>query len=152
MNELPIVQFLYRRNQTINMMGEKTTEYALSEAADRTAKEIGFDLVDFSVYPNPDREPLGYDCFMEIKNRGEVLDLENVRKVLQKNMSEGNPSLGNKLDRGFMAPIRLMLLKQGAYQEYKNMMIERGTSGSQMKPIHVIITEEQRDFFFARVQ
>ena len=33
-------------------MGEKTTEVALRTAAEDTAKQLGFDMIDFTVYPD----------------------------------------------------------------------------------------------------
>lgn len=48
-NDTPTIQFLYRIDQTVSIMGEKTTEAALRMAAEGTAKELDFELIDFSM-------------------------------------------------------------------------------------------------------
>ena len=49
---LPILEFIGRIDQTVSIMGEKTTEVALRTAAEDTAKQLGFDMIDFTVYPD----------------------------------------------------------------------------------------------------
>ena len=51
-NAAPMVEFQYRTDKTVSLMGEKTTEAALRFAEEETAKECGFLLVDSSVYPD----------------------------------------------------------------------------------------------------
>ena len=47
-NAAPMVEFQYRTDKTVSLMGEKTTEAALRFAEEETAKECGFLLVDSS--------------------------------------------------------------------------------------------------------
>ena len=65
---LPILEFIGRIDQTVSIMGEKTTEVALRTAAEDTAKQLGFDMIDFTVYPDVEHVPPRYTYFMEIES------------------------------------------------------------------------------------
>ena len=87
-NNTPTIQFLYRIDQTVSLMGEKTTEVALRGAAENTAKDLGFELIDFSMYPDQDTSPVRYVYFMEIGNMPEGLKLKEIRYVLEQNLAK----------------------------------------------------------------
>ena len=144
----PTVQFLYRIDQTVSIMGEKTTEVALRAAAENTAKELGFELIDFSMYPDLDAKPVRYLFFMEIGKHPEGLRPKEIRFVLEKKLAEANPSMGDKVKNGICGPTKLNFLEPETYMLYRDLMISKGASSGQLKPVRVINNEIQRKFFF----
>ncbi len=146
-NRTPLVEFQYRIDKTVSLMGEKTTEMALRVAADRTAKECGFMLVDSSFYP--DTENVRYVCVMEIDRVPKELKEETVRSALEKNLERINPSYGEKLRSGLIKPLKLVFAQPETYVLYKEMMLLKGNSIAQLKPVTVIGNELQKRFFFA---
>ncbi len=78
-------------------MGEKTTEIALRRAAEDTAKECGFDLIDCSVYPDTDN--IRYVYLMEIAKIPENLSKDMLRDSFEKNLAKANPSMGDKVKK-----------------------------------------------------
>ena len=140
------MEFQYRIDKTVSLMGEKTTELALRVAAEKTTEECGFMLVDSSVYA--DSEDVRYVCIMEIDRVPRELREETILSCLEKNLAEVNPSYGDKVKNGLIKPVRLLFAQPETYVLYKEVMLMRGNSIAQIKPVTVIDNEDQKKFFF----
>lgn len=149
---LPILEFIGRIDQTVSVMGEKTTEVALRTAAEDTAKQLGFDMIDFTVYPDVEHVPPRYTYFMEIENLPEGMKAKEIRFVLEKNLAKANPSMGDKVSKGVCAPTKLNILEPETYSLYHDLMVMKGTAPAQIKPVHIICNELQRKFFFSQTE
>lgn len=147
-NNTPVMQFLYRIDQTVSIMGEKTTEIALRAAAENTAKELDFELIDFSMFPDLDATPVRYLYFMEIGRMPEGLRPKEIRYVLEKNLAAANPSMGDKVKKGICGATKLNILEPETYMLYRDLMLMKGIASGQLKPVRVITNELQRKFFF----
>lgn len=150
--KLPIMEFLGRIDQTVSVMGEKTTEVALRTAADNTAEQLGFEMIDFSVYPDVDYVPPRYTYFMEIDKLPEGLRAKEIRFALERNLAKANPSMGDKVARGICAPTKLNILEPETYGLYRDLMVMKGAIATQIKPVRVIHNEMQRRFFFGQTE
>lgn len=149
---LPILEFIGRIDQTVSVMGEKTTEVALRTAAENTAKQLCFDMIDFTVYPDVEHVPPRYTYFMEIENLPEGMKAKEIRFVLEKNLAKANPSMGDKVVKGICAPTKLNILEPETYSLYRDLMVMKGTAPAQLKPVRVIRNELQRKFFFSQTE
>ena len=147
-NELPTLQFLYRIDQTVSIMGEKSTEVAIRTAAENTAKELGFELIDFSMYPDLDARPVRYLYFMELGKIPDGLKAKEIRYVLEKKLAEANPSMGAKVAAGICGATKLNIVEPETYMLYRDLMVAKGTASGQVKPVSIITNELQRKFFF----
>ncbi len=147
-NALPTMQFLYRIDQTVSIMGEKTTEVALQAAAENTAKELDFELIDFSMYPDTEASPVRYAYFMELGKVPDGLRAKEIRYVLEKKLAEANPSMGDKVKTGKCGATRLNILEPESYMLYRDLMLSKGVASGQLKPVRIITNELQRRFFF----
>ena len=145
----PTVEFMYRIDQTVSIMGEKTTEEALRMSADGTAKELGFELIDFSVWPDMKASPVRYQYFMEIGANPYKATPKVIRMVLEEQLAKANPSMGDKVKEGVCGDTRLNFLEKESYALYRDMMVKKGVASSQLKPVRVISNEIQRKYFFA---
>jgi hypothetical protein len=145
-----MIEFLYRTDKTVSLMGEKTTELALREAADRTARECGFLLVDSSVYP--DRQEVRYVYIMEIDRVPAGLTEQEVVESLERHLADVNPSYGDKVKGGLISPARIVFSQPETYVLYKDMMLLRGNAVAQLKPVTVITNDLQKNFFFTLVE
>ena len=146
-NATPMVEFQYRIDKTVSLMGEKTTEMALRTAADRTAQKCGFLLVDNSVYP--DTENLQYVYIMEIDRVPQDLTEEKIHDCLEKYLAQVNPSYADKVQNSLINPSKILFAQPETYILYKEMMLMRGNAIAQLKPVTVIGNEMQKRFFFA---
>ncbi len=146
-NRTPMIQFQYRIDQTISVLGEKTTELVLRGVAERVEKELGYDMDDFSVFGDVDSVPMRYVMLMEA-TLPEGLNPDTVAAELDKGVCEGNPSYGDKVAKGMLDHLRLLFLQPETYLLYRDVMISKGASSAQLKPPR-IVNEIQRRFFMA---
>ena len=151
-NKTPKVQFMYRVNRTINLAEEKTTEKALQICVEKTAKEMGIDLADFSVYPNTDVTPNRYDFLIEPMREVTEFDMDALRESIFKNLCEANPVYRDCYDDHWLDKPEVYFLQPETSILYRDMMVYRGSSMNQLKPVRVIMNEKQRKFFFGLLQ
>lgn len=144
----PTIRFLYRVDQTVNITGEKTTETALRYAVSNASKELGIDMIDYCMYPDVDSVPMRYVFLVEIEELPVGVTKEQFRACIDKHLAVANPSMGKKIETGVCAPSGLILLQKETFLLYRDMMIMLGSSASQLKPVHIIMNEKQRKFFF----
>jgi hypothetical protein len=150
-NELPLIRFQYRIDQMVDILDDHTTELALTKTATDTAKELSFELVDFSVFPDRDAMPPRYTYLMEVGNIPDGLTVETIRKKLNEKLCGYNPDLKSYIDKGLCAPVELHIEQDETYMLYRDLMVMKGRSSAQIKPVRIIINEFQRKFFFGLI-
>ena len=124
-------------------------ELCAAEVADEYEcglKDCGFLLVDSSFYP--DTKEAQYVCLMEIDRVPQELTEETIRSCLDKHLSQLNPSYGEKVRSGLINPVKLIFAQPETYVLYKELMLMKGYSIAQLKPVSVIDNDIQKGFFF----
>ena len=149
--QTPTIEFMYRANQTVNLMGEKTTEVALREVARQLSQKCGFSMVDYCMYPNPEAIPVRYEFLIEPSRLPDDFDWQKARNILDECLSEANPSMGDKLARGIAGKSKLYFLEEETTLLYRDMMIMKGVSSAQLKPVRVIDNVVKHNFFYALI-
>ncbi len=150
-NNTPTIEFLFRADQTVNLVGEKTTEYALRQVVKQTVAKCGFEMIDYCMYPNPDAEPVRYEFLIEPVHLPDNFDYESVRDELDKALSIANPSMGDKLEKGIVGKSQLYFLQEETTLLYRDMMIMKGVSSAQLKPVRVIDNLLKKNFFYVLI-
>jgi hypothetical protein len=150
-NELPLIRFQYRIDQMVDILDDHTTELALTKTATDTATELGFELVDFSIFPDRDAMPPRYTYLMEIGNLPDGLTVEMIRSRLNEKLCGYNPDLKAYIDKGLCAPVELHIVQDETYMLYCDLMVMKGRNSAQIKPVRIIINEFQRKFFFGLI-
>lgn len=149
--QTPTVEFLYRANQTVNLMGEKTTEVALREVARQLAQKCGFTMVDYCMYPNPEAIPVRYEFLIEPNGLPDDFDWQKARDILDECLSQANPSMGDKLARGIAGKSKLYFLEEETTLLYRDLMTMKGVSSAQLKPVRIIDNLVKHNFFYALI-
>ena len=147
-HKTPLVVFKNRAGFAANLRGEKTSEAAVRNAVRETEKELGLNVVDFSIYPDDNADQPVYVMFLELSKRPEGLENGQIRDCLQKQLILSNKNLENHFGKGYLAPLKLITLQRETYMLYRDVMTMRGTSASQLKPLNVVRNEFQRKFLF----
>ena len=143
----PTVEFLYRIDQTINILGEKTTEATLRAAANNTAESLDLELIDFSVYADIKSTPPRYQYFLEIANKPADVPANLIRSTLEKELLKLAPAFEDLVVRGLCQRLKVNFLQEDAYALWRDIAIYNGANSNQLKPVHIIRTENQRRFF-----
>lgn len=151
-NELPLIRFQYRIDQMLDIMDDHTSEMAITKAATDTAAELGFELIDFSVYADRNAMPPRYVYLMEIGDHPQDLTLEKIRKHVDAKLCTYNPDLKGLIDKDMCAPADLHIVQDETYMLYRDLMAMKGRNSAQLKPVRIIVNEFQRRFFFGLIE
>ena len=147
----PKIQFVYRLNQMVSIAGEKTTEECISWAVKEFAKATACELVDYSVYADVAVSPGRYVIFIELEKPLPRERYDDYRQIMEEKLGTANPSIGSKVKSGILSPSEISFVQEETYALYRDLMIMRGISGNQLKPVRVIDTLVKENFFFALV-
>ena len=151
-NEAPLIEFVYRKSQMLSIAGEKTNEEAVRWVIDEFMRQTGETVVDYSVFADVDTQPGHYVVLMETDGIVPPEKLEEYRDIVEEKLMHANPSFGDKIRTGVLGKTELKFVQQQTYQLYRDLMIMKGTSSNQLKPVRVIDTPMKERFFFGLVE
>lgn len=147
-NETPVVEFMYRVNNTINMGGEKTSEKMLKRAVEKTLEELGLTFKDYEVYADFAPIPGQYIVLIETDDEKRFsISRERLSEVFLEKICDINPEFKWRYEINRMQAPDVYFEKPGAQMLYKEKMEAENKANSQIKPVHIIRTEEQKEFF-----
>lgn len=153
LNKTPLVDFMYRSNNTINLQCENTTETALEFAAKNTADAVGFQMYDFVVYPDQKSVPAQYVfLFEQLPARQVDVDKDALEEVLLDKLCEANLEFQECYEEGLIQAPKAMFLQPETQLLYRDIQSYKGNSASQLKPVHVIKNKNQKNFFFSLLE
>lgn len=146
-NEAPMLEFVYRKNQLLSIAGEKTNEEAVRWSIEHFMKDAKLKVIDYSVYADTDEAPGHYTFFIEPERIIGKEELPEMREKLEARVMQANPSYGAKIRTGVLDPCEFIPVQQQTYKLYRDMMVLKGVSPNQLKPVHVIDTPIKHRFF-----
>lgn len=147
-NKTPRVRFMYRVNKVVNISGEKTSEKALQLAVEQAAAELGFPLSDFTVYPDEITVPARYVFLVQPDRPVTGISAEALAESIYKYLREENPEYAVDVDNGRMQKLTAFWLQPQTTFLWRDVQVAKGKSPSQFKPVRIITTEDQKNFFF----
>ena len=138
--QTPVIEFMEREGQVINVSSEKTAEHHIVEAIDIASHLVDERLVDYFVVPDTEHTPGVYVLALEewqddCENKTRVREfLRAVEEALCKvaRFYEEERQLGS------IGPMEALLLKPGAFERYRNRLLAHGGSASLIKTPHAI--------------
>ena len=142
----PVVKFCYRRNQVINVAGEKSNRQQLDTAVKRFAGLTRTEVVEYCVREDFSGIAPGYLFYMECRNAP-----RNVAGIFERCMCEANPEYRACRNTREIKPLRIEYLREGSFKRYERMLAESGREMAQSKIPHFLNTEEKKKFFAAQV-
>ncbi|MBU5228398.1 GH3 auxin-responsive promoter family protein [Clostridium senegalense] len=138
-NNSPEIKFLYRKNQLLNMVSEKTTEAHVTEALRRTSQKLKLDIVDYSTMEDNNVTPGRYVFYMEIRDSKES---NIIAETLDKELCKTNFAYGRFRKNKKLGEIKVILLRENTFSKIKSYMIEKGVSKNQLKIPRIIRDKE----------
>lgn len=149
--ESPKIRFKYRTSQTINMAGEKTSMVCITDAIEHLEKEMNITIPDYSIYADYDSDPGRYILLMESNEHVEKEQYKRIEGILEARLEKNNPSYGNKVKTGVLLPLSIDFVQKDTYWLYRDIMVYRGTSQNQIKPVRMIDNPFKKRFFFGLI-
>ena len=147
-NESPMICFKYRKNNIVSVAGEKFTEDHLLTAIKEFERHSGEKIVDFSMYADKESEPGRYVILMEPEKKIPKEKYERYANLMQNELARASTSYAHYVIGGNMGVPKLVFLQKETYSLYRELkMFKQGISENQLKPVRVLRTEEQKQFF-----
>ena len=151
-NQAPMVSFLYRKNQMISIAGEKTNEEALRWTISKFQDETGLFVTDYSIYADTESRPGRYVILIEPDKEIDESKLPEYRDTIERLLGQANPSFGSKVASGTLGKTKLCITQLETYMLYRDLMIMKGFSQNQLKPVRAIDTPVKEKFFFNLIE
>lgn len=140
-NESPEIEFLYRRNQLLNMVSEKTTEEQALNAVSNTFKTLGSSFADYTVIPDNSISPGRYVFYIETKKPLNC-SLNFLSTSMDRELCKANMSYGRHRSKGRLAEAQVKLVKEGTFGLIKKLKTDKGVSRNQFKMPRVVKDKE----------
>lgn len=138
-NNSPEIEFLYRKNQVLNMAAEKTTEEHLTSVIQNTMKRLNLKLVDYTTNADNSISPGRYIFYFEFRNEISPILIKALEKTLDEELRASNLAYGRfRKDKRLGMP-KVVLLKKNTFEIIKESLFKKGISKNQVKIPRVIL-------------
>lgn len=152
-NQIPLIDFLFRAGQMLNVHAEKLTERSFTSALQAAvAAWEGLELRDFTAAESvlgPERlDPPRYLVFIETEGG---VPTERQRQMIDEKLCEQNYVYKSFRVKNAIGPMQVMPVARDTFADYRNHVV--GSSQvfvSQFKQPRVLRTEQQVQFFMDR--
>lgn len=138
----PVIEFLYRKGQLLNVAGEKTSELAVQEAVQQAVQEVGgavdegcpTEVQDYTVSLDLEASVGYYKFYLEVRNPDVLLtNIIRLRERLELALGVANPRYRSGLETGRIAPLTVQLIKPGTFEVLRQQLLQKGASANQVK-------------------
>lgn len=145
--QLPVVKFCYRKNQVLNLAGEKYNVQQLEEAVRRFSAATGVEVKGFCVQEELTGGPR-YLVYLECDCK-QIADGE---RVLERCFCEANCEYAGCRRLNEIGGLRIRCLPVGSFARYEKYLSAKGIPIGQNKLLRILDTEEKKSFFAALSQ
>lgn len=150
-NNTPMIEFLYRRNLSMNVANEKTTTEMVDYSAKTMFEKTGLEHVGHSFYADFSTNPPRYCMLTEV--RGEVTEekRQEMIDILDEELKGVNEKYYKYRRWGMLNRPEILILKPSTYSDYNEHLRSKGVVLNQIKPVTVINSKPREEFFFSHV-
>ena len=151
-NNCPMIVFAYRKNQLVNMYGEKMADSVVQSAVQALSEESGTRILEYSVYPDAGVDPGRYIVLLESDEEIMPERWPLYSDILNRKLCEAHDSYRKKILQKTMRPLEVRFVQPQTYALYRDLKVMEGASPNQIKPVHVITDGKLKRFFFGLLQ
>ncbi|GLC30263.1 plant auxin-responsive GH3 [Clostridium omnivorum] len=141
-NNCPEIEFLYRKNQVLNMVAEKTNEEHLTNAIKNTMKKLNLNLIDYTTLPDNSITPGRYVFYFEFKDEMPKYKVDLLEKTLDSEIRNSNLAYDRARNNKKLGAVKVTLLAPNTFNIIKETLFTKGVSKSQIKVPRVIISNK----------
>lgn len=135
----PEVEFLYRKNQVLNMVSEKTNEEHLTNSIKSTIKKLNLNLVDYTTIPDNSITPGRYIFYFEFKNGIPEYQVKLLEKTLDQEIRNSNLAYDRARYNKRLNMVKVSLLAPNTFNLIKESLYKNGISKNQIKIPRVVV-------------
>lgn len=138
-NKCPEVEFLYRKNQVLNMVSEKTNEEHLTNSIRGTIKKLNLSLVDYTTIPDNSITPGRYIFYFEFKDKVPGYKIKLLEQTLDQEIRNSNLAYDRARNNKRLNMVKVSLLAPNTFNLIKESLYNKGISKNQIKVPRVVI-------------
>jgi hypothetical protein len=133
-NTSPIVEFICRKGQLLNLTGEKTSEAAVQQALSIALKASNTTIEDYTTTLDLGTTTGHYNFYLEISpDQRDFTEISTFRNTLESCLTQTNPRYGAGVKGNRISPCEVKLVQHGTFQKVRQELIKRGASVTQVK-------------------
>ena len=117
---------------------QKTSEDLLQYAVDALCRRRNLGITGWSVLEDHSISPGRYVVFLETDPVIRPEDRGTCRDILEEELASASDFYRQYIGDGHLSPMKLVCLQPQTCQLYRELMIYKGASSNQMKPVHMI--------------
>ena len=146
-NKMPVIQICYRKNQMMNLAGEKMNSIQLKSAVEEYAAQNGIQTGEYCFYADVDQVPARYHLLMESGSRGggESVSIDQC-------LAKYNADYADCRENGELSEAKVSRLQERTFHDYRDYLSKIGIEMGQNKPILMLNTKEQLAFFIEHIE
>jgi GH3 auxin-responsive promoter len=141
-NNCPEVEFMYRKNQVLNMVSEKTNEEHLTDSIRRTMRKLNVNLVDYTTVPDNSITPGRYVFYFEFQNKITKNKINMIEKTLDEELRKSNLAYDRARNNNKLDTVKVITLLPNTFNLVKESLLKKGISKNQIKVPRVICNNE----------
>jgi len=157
-NEIPVVKFMYRKGQMLNVHGEKISEQIFFSSLQKAEKEWNISLRDYttaeSVLDDKGSAVPHYDVFIEpevLDDRDSSVDLD--LSVLDRCLQTDHPVYQSFRLKGSIGEMNVVQVKPGTFEKLRQLILSTSlASNNQFKVPRVLKKKEHVEFLLQNKQ
>jgi hypothetical protein len=146
---VPRGHIVYRLNQMINMVGEKTTTEQIDTIVKQLGNYVGTSFIDYALYPDYSSTPARYILLLESEEYIGKGDQKDLSPMVDNLFRTANTSFDKYRHQNTLGIPLVTYLEPDSFRLFKEIQIASGISANQIKPVRVIDNKKKTQFFFA---
>ncbi len=144
--QAPIVQFCYRKNQVVNIAGEKSNQEQLAEAVRQFAFRMRCEITGYCIQEDLSDVLPHYQLYLECTD----INGSGAEDILDDCLCRVNYEYQGCRKMNEIGKVRISYLRAGSFRCYEEQLAKSGRMMGQNKQVCILDTEEKKQFFAAR--
>lgn len=144
--EAPILEVCFRKNQAINVAGEKMDLQTIANAMQEMGRQFGLQIYEYSVCDEKNLLPGRYQCFIEAD--GDLTHNEEMNLVFDALLKKKHVDYADVRSLGLIAMPQICCVKKGTHAECKRHF---GAKQAQNKPLQYLSDPEVIHFMKEKI-
>ena len=147
-NEIPMLQFAYRKKQIVNIGGLHLTIEHLEAAIEKLEVVLNNKIIDYSIGTDYEHVPTRMMLFLELEKQQEI---DNLAQIFDDIVTEINDEHGRMIGTGQTASSIVYIVKNRTYENYRKERMKEVKVTNQIKAVRYIDTEDKYNYFIDNV-
>lgn len=139
----PVVQFCYRKNQVLNLAGEKSNQEQIAEAVHKFAFRMCCEVIGYCVQEDMSDMLPRYLFYIECTDT----DFSGAEDILDDCLCRVNYGYQGCRKMNEIGRVRISYLREGGFGRYEEQLAKSGKMMGQNKQVCILDTEEKKQFF-----